>query len=558
MVGAVSWCYYLMGRFDDARRIADDAEPSPQAEAMQFATRVELADSQVHYRDRPPNSGMTSDALLARIDLVHGRFMRLLEPSPTPWGAARSSRVAALRAVGRLDEALALCQQTSFTDWTTIRVYVEVLADLGRVEEARAALVGGRELLHDSGSPAFDMYHALLSVMLDLRFERDTAAAAAALERVERTADARLRIRVAEQLDTFWGLIGLLDDKPDRAAEHLRLAVETMVRWDRLFMLPAAAVYLAEAEWRLDNEDAADAAADLALATARRQGCDYLLLRALRWYPAVVSRRLDAEREVDSAWHDLGRALMAADVEALAGLMPHVLVREFGSPAIVVDTRESSPRLSKSVEIAAYLAAHGRRASRAALLDALFDGRADESARAYLRQALSGLRRALPPDAPLVVGPEDVAWEDETLSSDSTLLQAELRRTSYMHGRERLEAQLAALDALESGPYLPGIRSQWVTDRAAELDDMANEIRHDAAKVAYELGDYALADQLLHRLVREDPYREASWRLSMQVAAAMGDGDRVIALFRGCERALSTLRTTPAESTCRLLEALRR
>lgn len=62
-----------------------------------------------------------------------------------------------------------------------------------------------------------------------------------------------------------------------------------MTEWDRLFFLPIAGVYLAEACWRLDDEAASDDAADLALAAARRQGSNHLLLQALREFPAAVS-----------------------------------------------------------------------------------------------------------------------------------------------------------------------------------------------------------------------------------------------------------------------------
>ena len=64
--------------------------------------------------------------------------------------------------------------------------------------------------------------------------------------------------------------------------------MEACARSDRLLELPTAAVYLAEAEWRAGDEDAADRAADLALEAARRQGSNHVLLQALADFPAVV------------------------------------------------------------------------------------------------------------------------------------------------------------------------------------------------------------------------------------------------------------------------------
>src|SRR5439155_452551 len=117
-----------------------------------------------------------------------------------------------------------------------------------------------------------------------------------------------------EWLDTWYGLALLLEADDAAALARLRKAVESMVAGDRILELPTAAVYLAEAEWRAGDEEAADRAADRALDAARRQGSNHLLLQALADFPAVVSRRIDAEPGADSAWHELGRALIAQGV----------------------------------------------------------------------------------------------------------------------------------------------------------------------------------------------------------------------------------------------------
>ena len=165
--------------------------------------------------------------------------------------------------------------------------------------------------------------------------------------------------------------------------------------------LPTAAVYLAEAEWRAGDEDAADRAADVALDAARRQGSNHVLLQALADFPAVVSRRIDAEPRGSSPWHELGRALIAQGTPVAAQIRAAVELREFGRCAIVVDGVERRPRIAKTYELLAYLAvSRDARADRAELLDALFDGRSDDSTRAYLRQAVRRLRSVLPPRTP--------------------------------------------------------------------------------------------------------------------------------------------------------------
>jgi DNA-binding SARP family transcriptional activator len=557
VAGAVSMCYVHVNRLDEAHQVIGELAPGLERDVWQFQLGVAMADDPHHYRERPEHQAF--HGFLARLDLYQGRLQSVLEPSAKPWAAARSSRIEALRAVGRLDEALALLQETSESGWTASRVrqYGEIMADLKRPAEAYAAARQGRELIARSGAlPA--MLHHLFEAMLALRLRRDTALAAEALARVESDPTARRRLRTLEQIELWHGLMGLLDDDAARAAEHLRAAVDLMVRWDRLLLLPTAAIYLAEAEWRLDDEAAADAAADQALWAARRQGSDHLLLQALREFPSVVSRRLDAEAGTDSDWHGIGRTLMTEGLLSGAGLVPHVHVREFGAPVIVVDGREVQPKLTRSVELLAYLAAHDGPVTRGELLDELFGGRADDSARSYLRQAVNRLREVLPPDAPLAVDGAEIGWADEHLTSESIRFRSDVQQALHAQGRTRLDALVEALEVFERGEFLPGARSRWADERREDLRALAIDARLNAAEAAFDLGELEQAEEQVQRVLREDAYRESAWRLSMRIAGALGHDDRVIARFRGCQKALAELATAPAASTRQLLEQLRR
>jgi hypothetical protein len=82
-----------------------------------------------------------------------------------------------------------------------------------------------------------------------------------------------------------------------------------MVAGDRILLLATAAAYLAEAHRRADDTGAAIRAADLALASATKQGSNHLLLQALADFPSVVSHRLQAGVESDSPWRELAREL---------------------------------------------------------------------------------------------------------------------------------------------------------------------------------------------------------------------------------------------------------
>jgi DNA-binding SARP family transcriptional activator len=327
----------------------------------------------------------------------------------------------------------------------------------------------------------------------------------------------------------------------------------------RLLHLPAAAVYLAEAAWRSGDEDGADAAADLALEASRGQGSPHLLLSALAEYPDVLARRLDLEVTAESPWHELGRALTArvAGIGDVLGAAVHVA--EFGRTAITLNGCEVKPRLAKSVELLALLANRGEQVTRAQLLDALFEGRRDDSAASYLRQAILHLRKAVPDVLETEGGTGLLRLASRVrVTTESKRVVALLGQAQALRGAERLRLLLDALEIADRGPYLPGIRATWADERRAQLAEILKDVRLDAAEAAFATGDLNLADELLGTVLRADPAREAGWRLQMRLAHALGGADRVLAAYRSCERALRELGAEPSSTTSVLLKDLRR
>jgi DNA-binding SARP family transcriptional activator len=331
-----------------------------------------------------------------------------------------------------------------------------------------------------------------------------------------------------------------------------------MLEWDRQFFVPSAAVYLAEAEWRLGDEEAADAAADRALAAARIQGSDHLLLQALHEYPSVLARRIDAEPGSDSAWHALGRVLFTDGPVPRTSVAPTSHVQEFGTGRLLHRGVAVDPRLRRSLELLAHLAAHAGATTKAALLADLFGGRTDDRARSYLRQSLKRLRDALPDEDAVEARGEQVTWTAGRLTSDSMTFERAARETVRLRGRARLDAALRALAVTERGEYFPGSTTEWIEERRRVLHRTAVDLRLDAAEVAFGLGELESAREHADHVLAEDPYRESAWRLSMRIAAAMGHEDRVIDLYRRCRERLAELPTEPAASTHRLLARLRR
>lgn len=550
-------------RLDDMHAVLDVAADDPAVDALRYGMGTLEPGPPP---DRPELSGGPLDAIVLATDYFYGRLAELVQDRGSRWldmiAGARS--IGALRVMGRTQRALDLYeavrargQAMTGLDAT---VAPEVLIDAGRRDEAYEAVARGRSESRAAGSLAFEMCSRIMEAKVALRLDRDADAARAALDRLEREPAARRIAFVREPLDAWYGLALLLQSEDAAALARLRAAVQNMVEGDRMLELPTAAVYLAEAEWRAGDEAAADRAADTALWAARRLGSNHVLLRALADFPAVVSRRIDAEPDPDSPWHELGRALIAQGVAVQARVRAPVELHEFGRCAIIVNGAEARPRIAKSYELLAYLVTRpGARASRDELLDALFDGRADESTLAYLRQAIRWLRHVLPEGRALVRERGHVRLGDEiTATSDSIRFEAQLAEAARLQGDDRLSATLDALAIYDQGTYLPDSRSIWAEERRQHLTELATDARSDAAELAFAAGRYDDAERLSDEVLKTDTLRETAWRLKMHIANALGDEDRVIRAYRGCERALARLGATPSAGTRRLVERLRR
>jgi two-component SAPR family response regulator len=273
----------------------------------------------------------------------------------------------------------------------------------------------------------------------------------------------------------------------------------------------------------------------------------------------VASRRIDAEPGADSPWHELGRALIAQGIALATSVQASVELQEFGRRVILVNGQEARPRIAKTYELLAFLATRRpAQAKRDELLEALFEGRTDESARAYLRQAVHWLRQALPADAIVVEGGRVRLSDEVAITSESTRFESRLAEAARLQGDDRLAVTLETLRVYDRGEYLPGTRSAWADTRHQELADLATDARYEAAELAFAAGDHDLAQALAGQVLAADPFREAASRLLMRVSDTLGDEKGVIRAYHDCERSLAELGTTPSPSTRQLLERLRR
>jgi DNA-binding SARP family transcriptional activator len=555
-------CYAHAGRLDDMEAVFAETVPGPVSDVLRYFMSIFGSDPPP---PRPELTGGPLDALVLSIDHGYGRFAAMVSEQAVGWVRAWTQPwlISALSLTGRTQEALELYEAVRARGTTGASVDAVVaplvLANAGRRADAMAAIERGRRAARAGGSVVYEQLADLSEVRVLLRLDRDPAAALAVLDRIEAHPVARRLGYMAEQVDAWYGLALLLEGRDAEALERLRASVAAMRRSDRYVELPTAAVYLAEAEWRADHEEAADAAADLALEAARVQGSNHMLLQALADFPAVVSRRLDAEPAADSPWHELGRALIAQGVAVETHVGAAVRLEEFGGCAIYVDDVHVRPRIAKTYELLAYLASRpGVAARRDELLDALFEGRADESARAYLRQAVRWLRQVLPEESVVAESGEVRLSDDLRLASDSTRFEAALTEAAGLQGEQRLAATLAALAMFDRGEYLPDVASRWVEERRRQLTELATDARYEAAELAFAAGWLEQARQLADEVLRAEPHREAAFRLTMRLAAALGDEDGVIRAFQRCERALAEIGARPSPTTRGLLAGLRR
>jgi DNA-binding SARP family transcriptional activator len=551
------WAYLHQGRLDDVEAVLAAGPPSVAADTVRHSARVVLAHDNRGRLPSPELTGGPLDAVILIADYCLGRLTNLAAQSALGWAemVARPWIVAALRASGQTRRALQLYEEVSREE-PAFKIFVgaDLLMDAGLPASARETLATGRRLALASGSLGMMGLNTVSAIRMAFRLDHDVVLAQALIDRFEDESGRQFGY-FAEFLDLASGWLALMSGRNADALDNLRRAVRSMVASDRILELPQAAICLAEAEGRAENEERADAAADLALDAARRQGSYHLLLQALGDMPDVLGRRLDGVPGPDSPWHALARALRAQGV-AVVKPAEAIHLSEFGKRTVLVDGVPVRPRIAKATELLAFMIAAGRREyTRAELGEALFDGRDDRSSRAYLSQAIHQLRAVLPMGA--------LEMRDHALvlragaSSDSAILETVLAEAARLRGEDRTAAVLASLEVVAGGAYLPGPRGTWADDRERVLLDLITDARASAAENAYQLSRLQEAQQLIELVLETDPFREDSTRLAMRNAAARADTVGVVGVYRRCRDALATIGVDPSPATRDLLDTLR-
>nr|WP_246323635.1 BTAD domain-containing putative transcriptional regulator [Alpinimonas psychrophila] len=566
-VGAsmMAWSYWHLNRILDMESVMAKAPLTPEVAAVRYLMTLLNENYATEFDKGIKLTGGPLDALVMRVHFAHGRLKEMAQEPESPWAAAVSApwRIGVLRATGRLTEALDVYARSDLhahsLSWLHGIVGPELMIDLQRVDEARHALVIGRNHIKASGSIVFEWLNILIEVKLELKLQRNTERAIFLLNQVEEASNRKYNF-INEAVDMWRGLANLLmGDHDGLALVSLRRAVESMNRAQRIIDLPSAAVYLAEAEWRSGNSDAADIATDWALAAAQQQGSNHQLLLALADFEAVVTRRLDVETDVDSEWHELGRSLMGRDLKGQSQSRVWLLLQEFGETSLEVGGICVKPRIAKSLALIALLATSPNHSvTRSEALKALFEGENNDSSRAYLRQAVHRLREVMPPGlGPSFVGDVLSFTGVVSITSESTQFESLLLEANRLQGEDKLQLLVRALALFDKGEYLPRIESSWADGRRSSMSEKAVTASLAGAAICFAAQRYQQAKKMAEASLAGDPYSERAWRMMMRVSNAIGDADAVTSSYLRCEAALAEGSLVPSSATKELFLLLR-
>jgi DNA-binding SARP family transcriptional activator len=218
------------------------------------------------------------------------------------------------------------------------------------------------------------------------------------------------------------------------------------------------------------------------------------------------------------------------------------------------------PRLQS---LLAYLVLHrGAPQSRTHLASMLWPDSKEEQAHTNLRNLLYKLRQALPDsDLYLVVNRHMLMWQNNDFWTMDVL---EFERAVNMSKQaESMENQAMLRRALEKalelyrGDLLPGCYDEWILQERERLSQMYLEVLEKLLCMQEKEGDFPGAIRIAHRLLREDPLQEESYRHLMRLYAASGNRAAAVRVYQNCVAALEReLAVEPGPETRRVYEQL--
>ncbi len=201
----------------------------------------------------------------------------------------------------------------------------------------------------------------------------------------------------------------------------------------------------------------------------------------------------------------------------------------------------------------------GRRVSREALADAIWDDRRPASWESSLRNAIVAIRRWIATaglarvldlrtvrEGYCLELPAGSIVDVAALAGQADHAEALLRRGE---DREALRLAEGAL-TISSAPLAPGLGGNWIEGLRLQVDEAAVRLRRVEGEAALAIGDAPRAEQAARTLITAAPLREDSHRLLMKALVATGNRGAALAAYDACRRVLSEeLGATPSPQT---------
>ncbi|MBA0125111.1 AAA family ATPase [Haloechinothrix sp. YIM 98757] len=227
----------------------------------------------------------------------------------------------------------------------------------------------------------------------------------------------------------------------------------------------------------------------------------------------------------------------------------------FGSLTIEIDGR-TMPEIAglRPRSVLAWLLSNPGTHARAHVAALFWPDVLDISARASLRNALWGIRRALD-----TVGGAAYLESDRESVGIADGLAREVDTEEFVRLAERDDtASLREALMLAHAPLLADLADDWVLDAREEFRERAGAAAARLAELCEQDGDLRGAVSWTRRAIAHVPVRESSYRALMQRLAKLDERGEALAAFERCRAMLDAeFGTVPSESTRVLADRLR-
>jgi DNA-binding SARP family transcriptional activator len=461
-----------------------------------------------------------------------------------PWTRAIVSQIVGDRQAARdaLDDLYSIKPPPAFATALGRMLEAQLALDEEDVDEAERALVAARVEAERMGNPM--VRSMVLLVTSRVRRARDDPASARgwieeALDEVDRsglsTLEGWMRLELAR---VEWALGDL-----DSAETTIRDALAAAVERDAAHIVAEASILAAV----LAVERGGDGAETAWIDAAQRVitgGYGFLLERERSVaLPCIVELTRSESHEVRRA----GQAML--DLCARTAPVP-LRIMGLGRFEVSQGRRlipEGEWRRRRAGELFRFLLLQrGRRARRAAVVEALWPEQDFASAHSLLHQASSVLRRVLEPDLPGKFPSRYLRVRDETIElvlppgSTVDFERFESLAADCIREGDRSPQRLTEVLDLYTGELFPEDRyADWAMPRQEDLARLAADTGAAAAEALLGSGDAIAARHAGTLALERDPLDENAVRISIGACIALGDRVGALRLYRSYERQLA-------------------